>query len=85
MMIPRRRKGPKPVETPRIKREPPTPEGFAEIAKRPMYEGQPVERKLLELKMLWRNAKEMGLLTPELRDILTECAASAKSQGGQHG
>lgn len=63
---------------------PPTPEGFAAIAIRSRDVNRPTESKLSELKLLWRNAKDMGLLTPELRATLTECAEYAKSKGVQH-
>jgi hypothetical protein len=57
-----RRRQPTPVEDKRVPRTPPTAAGFAEIATR--------STKLVELRLLWRNAKDMGLLTGELRTVL---------------
>jgi hypothetical protein len=54
----------KAVEDKRPPRTPPTPEDFADIARR--------STKIIELRMLWRNAKDMGLLTGELKAVLTE-------------
>ena len=61
---------------------PPTPEGFAAIAIRSRDVDRSCESKLRELKALWRNAKEMGMLTDELRATLIDCGEYAK--GRQH-
>jgi len=62
---------------------PVTPEGFAAIAIRSRDTNRSTKSKLRELKMLWRNAKEMGMLTPELRDTLNDCATWAKIKEAQ--
>lgn len=67
------RKGPKPVEDKRPPLPPPTTEGFAEIARR--------STKVLELKLLWKNAKDMGLLTDGLKATLKDRARELKSNG----
>jgi hypothetical protein len=71
-----KRKQPKPVEDKRPPRTPPTTQGFAEIAGR--------ATKVVELRLLWRNAKAMGLLTDELRRVMVARGGELTS-GGQNG
>lgn len=62
-MVKYARKGPKPVPRKALPPlPPPTVEGFIEIASR--------STKVVELRMLWRNARELGLLTKELRQVI---------------
>ena len=52
--------------------DPPTTQGFIEIARRAV--------NLKECRMLWANAKDMDLLTDELREVLNSRAAQLKTQ-----
>lgn len=73
MQRPRYAKGPKPVKDKRPPRTAPTTEGFSEIASR--------STKVRELKLLWRNAKAMGLLTDGLRTKLKNRAEELRRNG----
>lgn len=57
-----KRRQPKPIEIKRVPRPPATAAGFAEIASR--------STKLTELKLLWRNARDMGLLTDDVKTAI---------------
>lgn len=71
---PIRRRVPK---TPKAKAKPPLPpptaQGFIDIAMR--------SGKLAAIRLLWRNAREMGLLTPEVRQALTQRASEIQRNG----
>lgn len=57
-----KRRQPKPIEVKRVPRPPATAAGFAEIASR--------STKLIELRLLWQNAKDMGKLTDDVKAAL---------------
>jgi hypothetical protein len=50
----------------------PTAEGFIEIASR--------ASTIRELQLLWRNAFQMDLLTPEVENVMRQRAAWVKEQ-----
>jgi len=60
----------RPQRKTRAPQDEPTTAGFAAIAAR--------STKLLELQVLWRNAKAMGLLTEELKTVLRQRAEVIK-------